>query len=48
MTIQIQVLLDRFGLLHLVITFVKDESTNLFALAATLHSIIVYEPLKDS
>ncbi len=46
MVIQLQVLLDKFGLLHLVTTFVKDESTNLSTMAIVLHSIIDYEPLK--
>jgi hypothetical protein len=48
MTIQLQVLLDKFGLLDRVIAFVKDESTNLFGMANALHSIINYEPPKDS
>jgi len=43
---QLQVLLDRFGLLHQVNTFVKDEGTNLYAMAAALHSINDCEPLK--
>ncbi len=39
-------MLDKFGLLHLVITFIKDEGTNnLITMIATLHSIIDYEPL---
>jgi ubiquinone biosynthesis protein COQ9 len=46
MVIQLQVLLDIFGILHQVIAFVKYESTNLCAMAATLHSIIDCEPLK--
>jgi hypothetical protein len=46
MTIQLQVLLDRFGLLHRVIAFVKDEGTNLFGMANALHSIIDCEALK--
>jgi hypothetical protein len=46
MIIQLQVLLDKFGLLHQVIAFVKDEGTNLFAMAVVLHSIIDCEPLK--
>jgi hypothetical protein len=44
MVVQLQVLLDRFGLLHQVITFVQDENTNLFAMATIMHSIIDYEP----
>ncbi len=39
-------LLDRFGLLHQVIPFVKDESTYLFTMATIMHSIIDYENLK--
>jgi hypothetical protein len=46
MAIQLQVLLDKFGLLHLVITFVKDEGINLSAMAIVMHSLIDYEPLK--
>jgi hypothetical protein len=39
--------LEKFGLLHQVITFMKDEDTNLATImATTLHSIINYEPLK--
>jgi len=39
--------LDKFHLLHQVITFIKDEGTNnLIITVATLHSIIDYEPLK--
>jgi hypothetical protein len=36
MVVQLQVLLDRFGLLHQVIAFVKDESTNLYTMATTM------------
>jgi hypothetical protein len=46
MDIQLQVLLDKFGLLHQFIAFVKDESTNIFAMVVALHSIIDCEPLK--
>jgi hypothetical protein len=45
MAVQLQVLLDRFGLLHRVIAFIKDKSINLSAMATILHSIIDYEPL---
>jgi hypothetical protein len=39
--------LEKSGLVHQVIAFVKDESTNLATImATTLHSIIDYEPLK--
>jgi hypothetical protein len=44
MVVQLQVSLDRFGLLHQVITFVQDEGNNLFAMATIMHSIIDYEP----
>jgi hypothetical protein len=46
MAIQLQVLLDIFGILHRVIAFVKDEGTYFCAMATTLHSIIDCEPLK--
>jgi hypothetical protein len=46
MTVQLQVLLDKFGLLHRVIAFVKDEGTNLSPMGTTLHSIIDCEPLR--
>jgi len=46
MVVQLQVLLDKCGLLHKVIAFVKDEDTNLSTMATTMHSIIDYEPLK--
>ncbi len=46
MAIQVQMLLDKIGLLHRVITFVKDEGTNMSTMVATMHSIINYEPLK--
>jgi hypothetical protein len=38
--------LERFGLLHQVIAFGKDEGTNLITMATTLHFVIDYEPLK--
>jgi hypothetical protein len=46
MVVQLQVLLDKFGLLHQVITFVKDENMNISTMAPIIHSIIDYEPLK--
>jgi hypothetical protein len=47
MVVQLQYLLDKFGLLHRVIAFRKDEGiNNLITMVATLHSIIDYEPLK--
>ncbi len=45
MAVQLQVLLDKFGLLHQVIAFVKDESINVFTMVIALHSIIDCEPL---
>jgi hypothetical protein len=44
MVVQLQILLDRFGLLHWIIAFVKDEGMNLSTVAPILHSIIDYEP----
>jgi hypothetical protein len=46
MAIQLQVLLDKFSLSHKVVAFLKDESTYISTMVATLHSIIDYEPLK--
>lgn len=40
------ILLERCGLLHQVLAFVNDESTNLITMATTLHSIIGCERLK--
>jgi hypothetical protein len=45
MAIQLQYLLEKFGFLHWVIAFVKDESTSLIAMATTLYSIIDCELL---
>jgi hypothetical protein len=44
--IQLQSLLEKYGLLHQVTAFVKDESNNLNVMAIILQSIIDYEPLK--
>jgi hypothetical protein len=44
--IQLQSLLEKYGLLHQVTAFVKDENNNLTVMAITLQSIIDYEPLK--
>jgi hypothetical protein len=44
---QLQSLLEKIGLLHRVISFVKNESTNLATMATTLHFIVDYEPLKS-
>jgi hypothetical protein len=38
--------LEKFGLLHWVIAFVKDEGINLVAMVVVLHSIIDCELLK--
>jgi hypothetical protein len=46
MVVQLQILLDIFGILHRVIAFVKEEGTNLSTLVTILHSIINCEPLK--
>jgi hypothetical protein len=34
--------------MHHVITFVKDEGSNLSTMTNTLHSIIIYQPLKPN
>jgi hypothetical protein len=36
----------KFGLIHCIIAFVKDEGNNLGSMAMTLKSIVDYEPLK--
>jgi hypothetical protein len=46
MVIQLQVLFDKFSLLHRIIAFVKDENINLSTMVTTMCSIINYEPLK--
>jgi hypothetical protein len=46
MALQLQSLLENFGLIHQVIIFVKDECNNLGIIATTLHSIIDCELLK--
>jgi hypothetical protein len=40
MTLQLQGLLERIGLIHCVLTFVKDEGRDLGSMATTLQSII--------
>jgi len=45
MAIQLQYLLEKFGLLHWVLAFVKYEGTSLIAMATTLYSIIDCELL---
>jgi len=41
------ILLEKIGLLHQVIDFVKNESINFATMATTLHFIIDYELLKS-
>jgi hypothetical protein len=36
-------LLEKFGLIHQLLAFVKDEGNNLASMATTLHSIVDYE-----
>ncbi len=45
MVIQFQYLLEKFGLLHWVLAFVKYEGTSLIVMATTLYSIIDCELL---
>jgi hypothetical protein len=40
-------LLKKFGMLHWVIAFVKDEGTNLVTMVITLHFIVDCEPLNS-
>jgi hypothetical protein len=42
--VQLQSLLEKFGLLHWVIVFLKDEGINMTTMKTTLHSIIDCEP----
>jgi len=44
-TLQLQGLLEKFGLIHHVFAFVKDEGRNLGSMAMTLQSIVNYKPL---
>jgi hypothetical protein len=44
--IQFWSLLERFGLLHHVFAFVKNDDTNLMIMVTILHSINDCEPLK--
>ncbi len=46
MAIQLKSLLEKHGLLHQVIAFVKDEGNKLIVMATTLHLIVDCEPLK--
>ncbi len=43
---QLCILLDKFDLMHYVIAFVKDESSNLMFMATTLQAIVDCRPLK--
>ncbi len=45
MVLQVQGLLEKFGLIHYVITFVKVEGRNLGSMAMTLWSIVDCKPL---
>jgi len=46
MVVQSESLLSKFGLIHRVITFMKDENNNLSTMAIALCSIIICQPLK--
>jgi hypothetical protein len=46
MALQLQPLLETFGLIHCVIIFVKYEGNNLGTMSIALKSIIDCEPLK--
>jgi hypothetical protein len=46
MAIQFESLFSKFGLMHCVITFVKDKGNNLTTMASTLCSVIGFEPLR--
>jgi hypothetical protein len=41
MTLQLQGLLEKIGLIHHVLTFVKDEGGNLGSMATTLQYVII-------
>lgn len=43
---QVNVLLDSFGLLNKVITYVKDKSSNLNTLTNVLKFIVFYFPIQ--
>ncbi len=45
MVLQLQGLLEKFGLIHYVIAFVKVEGRNLGSMAMTLQFIVDYKPL---
>jgi len=46
MTIQLESLFLKFGLMHCVIAFMKNERNFLIAMVLALHSIINCEPSK--
>ncbi len=46
MVVQLCSLLEKYELMHQMITFVKDEGSNLMFMATTLCSIVDYRPLK--
>ncbi len=48
MALQLQGLLEKFGLIHCVLTFVKDEGKNLGSMAMALQSIVDCKLLKIS
>ncbi len=43
---QLCTFLEKFNLMHYVIAFVKDQSSNLLLMTTTLHSIVDCQPLK--
>jgi hypothetical protein len=43
---QLHSLLEKYDLMHCMITFVKDEGINLMSMATTLHSTVDCHPLK--
>jgi hypothetical protein len=45
MASQLCSLLEKYDLMHHMITFVKNESNNLMSMAIELHSIVDYRPL---
>jgi hypothetical protein len=46
MALQLQILMEKIGLMHYVIAFVKNEGNNLGTMVTPLEFIIDYEPLK--
>jgi hypothetical protein len=43
---QLRSLLEKYGLMHRMIAFVKNEVSNLMSMATTLSFIVDYHPLK--